>query len=40
MLQIMAFYIMQYANGLQIQQAHLKNINVDERKRCHELKEK
>lgn len=35
----MAFYIMQCANGLQIQHAHLKNINLDERKRCHKPKE-
>lgn len=30
MLQITAFYTVQCANGLQVQQVHLKNINPDE----------
>lgn len=28
----MAFYTLQCANGVQVQQVHLKNINPDERK--------
>lgn len=40
MFQITAFYIMQDANRLQIQQTPLKNLHPDERKDVTELTEK